>query len=172
MVVSSARRDRRQSDGRSAGKRHRWNGAGAPLAPLTVQDARATTDEAEARSDAPKSIAASLLVPADMLSIGVPGDDAGGGAQSGTTAVPTSPQVAVTHAPQNGATHENPFLVPDAGRLRGRERPRAHASSANRQVAHRHASLGGYADVTGTLMSVSLASRLGGADVTGGGGRP
>ena len=34
------RRDRRQSNGRSAGKGHRWNGAGAPLASLTDRDAR------------------------------------------------------------------------------------------------------------------------------------
>ncbi len=83
---------------------------------LARSKARAESDGAEARSDAPKSIAGSLLVPADMLSMGVPDDDAGGGAQSDATAVPTSPDVAVTHAPQNGAAHQNPFLVPDAGR--------------------------------------------------------
>ena len=83
---------------------------------LARSKARAESDGAEARSDAPKSIAGSLLVPADMLSMGVPGDDAGGGAQSDATAVPTSPDVAVTHVPQNGAAHQNPFLVPEAGR--------------------------------------------------------
>jgi hypothetical protein len=84
---------------------------------LARSKARAESDGAEARSDAPKSIAGSLLVPADMLSMGVPGNDAGGGAENDATAVPTSPDVAVTRVPQNGTTHENPFLVPDAGRL-------------------------------------------------------
>ena len=84
---------------------------------LARSRARAESDGGEARSDAPKSIAGSLLVPADMLSIGVPGNHAGGGAESDATAVPTSPNVAVTQVPQNGTAHQNPFLVPDAGRL-------------------------------------------------------
>ena len=98
---------------------------------LARSPARAEPDEAEARSDAPKSIAGSLLVPADMLSTGAPADDAGG-AKSDATAVPTSPQVAVTHAPQNGAPQENPFLVPDAGRLEGAS---VHARTRRRPIA-------------------------------------
>ena len=84
---------------------------------LARSAARVESDGAETRSDAPKSIAGSLLVPADMLSVGVPDDETGGGADSGTTAVvPTSPEPAVTHTAQNGAAQQNPFLVPDAGR--------------------------------------------------------
>ena len=48
--------------------------------------------------------------------MGVRDDDADGGAHSGTAAVPTSAEPAVTHTAQNGAAQQNPFLVPEAGR--------------------------------------------------------
>ena len=69
-------------------------------------------DGAEVRADAPKSIAASLLVPADMLPTGSPADryqDVGAAAQ------PPGPGAAVADAvPAEDTAHQNPFLVPEA----------------------------------------------------------
>ena len=44
------------------------------MAPRQVQDARNGDEDQKARSDAPKSIAGSLLVPADMLPAASPAD--------------------------------------------------------------------------------------------------
>ena len=73
------------------------------------------TDEAEARSDAPKSIAGSLLVPADMLPAAFPGDDhPNGDEQSRTTGRPPRPgAVTADKASDEDTLHQNPFLVPE-----------------------------------------------------------
>ena len=87
---------------------HQWR--------LARSQERAASDEAEARFDAPKSIAGSLLVPADMLTMGSPVDDANGRKESGVTDLPASREVAVDGASRDGAARENPFLAPQAGR--------------------------------------------------------
>jgi hypothetical protein len=79
----------------------------------------AVTDDAEARSDAPKSIAGSLLVPADMLPAISPGGEySNGDEESRATARPPPPRAAtvVESASDEDALHQNPFLVPEAAR--------------------------------------------------------
>jgi hypothetical protein len=72
------------------------------------------SDRGEARSDAPKSIAGSLLVPADMLPSVVPDDQADGDAVCAVPSLSPPCQVASNPPPTRGAPDQNPFLVPEA----------------------------------------------------------
>jgi hypothetical protein len=78
--------------------------------------ARPTSEGADARSDAPKSIAASLLVPADMLPAAAPADEQLTGDQrSGAIAHPADPGAAIrARSHSEDAVHRNPFLAPEA----------------------------------------------------------
>lgn len=89
-------------------------------------------DSAETRSDAPKSFAGSLLVPAEMLPPApVPEEGANGnGNGPGVTAEPRPDRTADGRAPTHDSVHQNPFLVPEAARL---DRPAR--SSRGRAVA-------------------------------------
>jgi hypothetical protein len=76
-------------------------------------------ESTETRADAPKSIAGSLLVPAEMLSSAVSvaeqvnGDEHGSGTSQGSD---PDPGVVTGDRPQIEATlHQNPFLAPQAG---------------------------------------------------------
>jgi hypothetical protein len=73
-------------------------------------------DGTEARNDAPKSIAASLLVPADMLPVASPVDERPKDDQDGGAAAhPHGPAVVVADAvPAEDTPHQNPFLAPEA----------------------------------------------------------
>ena len=77
---------------------------------------RPATDGGKTRSDAPKSIAGSLLVPADMLPPVLPTDGhVNGNEQSAATERPLRHQATVTDRASHGETpHQNPFLVPEA----------------------------------------------------------
>jgi hypothetical protein len=91
---------------------------------LARSKARAAADGDEARSDAPKSIAGSLLVPADMLPAAFPGERPHGHARSGVTGRPPQPGTpTVDRPPDRDARHQNPFLVPDAAVAAGAGRP-------------------------------------------------
>jgi hypothetical protein len=83
---------------------------------LASSKTRGATDGAEARSDAPKSIAGSLLVPADMLSAPFPGDGhVNRNEQSRATEAPPRPgAVTAGKASDDDTPHQNPFLVPEA----------------------------------------------------------
>ncbi len=76
-------------------------------------NARSQADAAEPRSEAPKSIAGSLLVPAEMLSGRLPTDQP---ATNGTeqAALPRGRSIAVDGAPGAERARQNPFLVPPA----------------------------------------------------------
>jgi hypothetical protein len=75
-----------------------------------------STDGAGTRSDAPKSIAGSLLVPADMLPAASPGDEyPNGDGQSRATERPPRPGASSADRGSDEDTlHQNPFLVPEA----------------------------------------------------------
>ena len=78
------------------------------------RDSRARrAEDAEPRSDAPKSIAGSLLVPADMLPASVP---ASSGASDPTDRAPGADMEEAESGPDaqslRGEGHPNPFLVP------------------------------------------------------------
>ena len=83
-----------------------------------------TRGAAEARSDAPKSIAGSLLVPADMLPAAFLADgDANGDQQPSVAAQPLRATSATADGARDDATtHPNPFLVPEAATLGPRRR--------------------------------------------------
>ena len=120
---------------------------------LARSPARAESDGAEARSDAPKSIAGSLLVPADMLSIGVPDDETGGGAHSVRRRyrlLLRSPSNMCRRTARLTRTRSS-FRTQAAPRTRVSPRARVFGQSPDCSPARL---LGGYADVTGTLMSV------------------
>lgn len=79
----------------------------------------AISDETtEIRSDAPKSIASSLLVPADMLdsalSTASPREAAGSSAPEPDTAIADHRPLASSGPAADGANHRNLFLSPDA----------------------------------------------------------
>ena len=76
-------------------------------------DARPEADAAEPRSEAPKSIAGSLLVPAEMLAGSLPADQP---ASSGTeqAALPRGRSTAVDGTSGAERARRNPFLVPPA----------------------------------------------------------
>jgi hypothetical protein len=79
---------------------------------------RSGADETEARADAPKSFAGSLLVPAEMLTPASPPEERVNGSTEGRTENP--PQASCRTADELSAQtrlHENPFLVPDAAQL-------------------------------------------------------
>jgi hypothetical protein len=78
--------------------------------------ARPSDESAQARSDAPKSIAASLLVPADMLPAAFPydgpvdGDQQSGASERAPDPEPANPE----RASSEDTRHQNPFLVAEA----------------------------------------------------------
>jgi hypothetical protein len=76
---------------------------------------RAAADGTEVRSDAPKSIAASLLVPAEMLEPGAPPTSSGAPAPRDCHSVLTteSPSLLVPEDHLRAADHVNPFLAPE-----------------------------------------------------------
>ena len=80
-------------------------------------------EAAEARSDAPKSFAGSLLVPADMLPAAFTPDERSESQQGRAAAPPTRADAdpGARTADGNGA-HQNPFLVPEAARVEPRPR--------------------------------------------------
>jgi hypothetical protein len=71
---------------------------------------------AEPRSDAPKSIAASLMVPADMLAAALPSDGHHNrhDERRGTERSPHPGSDAPDEASFDDALHQNPFLIPEA----------------------------------------------------------
>jgi hypothetical protein len=78
----------------------------------------------EARADAPKSIAGSLLVPAEMLSSAIPPDEDLKGREQGRAAAPlprANAGAGERESPETGV-HQNPFLVPEAARVEHRSR--------------------------------------------------
>ena len=97
-------------------------------------------DAAEARSDAPKSFAGSLLVPADMLPPASPPEEDLNGNKQGRTvaAAPRANAGAGDRAPAEIGVHQNPFLVPEAARVEDRSR-----STRRRMLAALLASPGG-----------------------------
>ena len=92
---------------------------------LARSKTRAATDDGETRSDAPKSIAGSLLVPADMLPPAVPADGhLDGNAHNDAGEPPPGLTTDSTdRAPAEDAPHQNPFLVPEAARVEHGWRP-------------------------------------------------
>jgi hypothetical protein len=78
----------------------------------------------ETRSDAPKSFAGSLLVPADMLPpVSPPDEDLNGNEQGRTVAAPPRANAgAGDRASAENGVHQNPFLVPEAARVEPRSR--------------------------------------------------
>jgi hypothetical protein len=76
----------------------------------------AATQDAEARSDAPKSIAGSLLVPADMFPVASPGDQHPNGDEQSraTERPPGCGAVAADRGADEDTVHQNPFLLPQA----------------------------------------------------------
>jgi len=81
-------------------------------------------DALEVRSDAPKSIAGSLLVPADMLPAAFAQDECRNENPQGQAAPPPPRAHADPGTPASAETgvHQNPFLVPDAARVEHRSR--------------------------------------------------
>lgn len=77
----------------------------------------AATEDAAARSDAPKSIAGSLLVPADMLPAASPADRRPNGdwqSRSTDQPPPGSSAVPADNGADNDTVQQNPFLLPEA----------------------------------------------------------
>jgi hypothetical protein len=74
-------------------------------------------DGDQARADAPKSIAASLLVPAEMLPVASPVDGRPNGDQDGGAATkpPGSAAALADGVASEERAHQNPFLAPEAG---------------------------------------------------------
>jgi hypothetical protein len=79
----------------------------------------AATDGGEARSDAPKSIAGSLLVPADMLPSAIPADGTLEGSAHADAGEPPSGlrTDSTDRSFAKDAPQQNPFLVPEAARV-------------------------------------------------------
>ena len=96
---------------------HQWRRSPS----TTVDDG---PDGAEARSDAPKSIAGSLLVPVELLTEAAPLEQAP--RHAGSAADPGGAAGASGNGRSAGAAHENPFLLPEAAVLdhSSAERPR------------------------------------------------
>jgi hypothetical protein len=81
-------------------------------------------ESTQTRADAPKSIAGSLLVPAEMLSSAIPPDEHLNGSEHGRVAAPiprANAGAGEPASPETGA-HQNPFLVPEAARVEHRSR--------------------------------------------------
>lgn len=76
----------------------------------------AATQDAEARSDAPKSFAGSLLVPADMFPGASPGDQHPNGDEQSraTERPPGCGAVTADRGADEDTVHQNPFLLPQA----------------------------------------------------------
>jgi hypothetical protein len=89
-------------------------------------------DAPETRSDAPKSFAGSLLVPADMLPAAVAPDERLSENQQGRAAAPSPPADADpgARATAENGVHQNPFLVPEAAHVEQRSR-----STSRRMIA-------------------------------------
>ena len=85
--------------------------------------AGSAADAPETRSDAPKSFAGSLLVPADMLPAAFTPDERSENQQGRAAAPPTRADAdpGARAADENGV-HQNPFLVPEAARVEPRPR--------------------------------------------------
>ncbi len=86
----------------------------------------AAAESTETRADAPKSIAGSLLVPAEMLSSAIPPDEHLNGNEQPRAAEPlprANADAGHRASPETGV-HQNPFLVPEAARLEHRSRSR------------------------------------------------
>lgn len=84
---------------------------------LARSETPAATEDAATRSDAPKSIAGSLLVPADMLPAASPADRRPNGDwQSRPTdqPPPVSSAAPADNGADNDAVQQNPFLLPEA----------------------------------------------------------
>jgi hypothetical protein len=82
-------------------------------------------DGTETRADAPKSIAGSLLVPAEMLSSAIPPDEHLNGNEQGRAAAPlprANAGAGERASPETGVHQQNPFLVPEAARVEHRSR--------------------------------------------------
>jgi hypothetical protein len=84
----------------------------------------ATAEITEARADAPKSIAGSLLVPAEMLSSTIPSDEHLNGNEQGRAAAPLPGANAGSGEPTSPelGVHQNPFLLPEAARVETRSK--------------------------------------------------
>jgi len=81
-------------------------------------------DATEVRSDAPKSFAGSLLVPADMLPPAIAPDERVSENEKGRAAAPpprADADASYRVSAENGV-HQNPFLVPEAARVEHRSR--------------------------------------------------
>ncbi len=85
------------------------------------QNARAEADAAEPRSDAPKSIAGSLMVPADMLDGSLPADQPATRNQQAALQRGTATVVDGTSGAER--SRRNPFLVPPAETAEPRSKP-------------------------------------------------
>jgi hypothetical protein len=73
---------------------------------------RPAPDDIEARSDAPKSIAGSLLVPAEMLTSTYTGEHSSVNGQGPQVAAPSRPDASASGPPPTrDVAHQNPFLV-------------------------------------------------------------
>ena len=81
-------------------------------------------ESTETRADAPKSIAGSLLVPAEMLSSAIPPDQHLNGNEQDRAAAPLPRANAGAGEPASPepGVHQNPFLVPEAARVEHRSR--------------------------------------------------
>jgi hypothetical protein len=107
-------------------KEHPATPAGANQRRLVRSKTHAATDGGETRSDAPKSIAGSLLVPADMLPSAIPADgnlegnahNDAGEPPPGLTTDDSTDRASAEDVPQ-----QNPFLVPEAARVEHGSRP-------------------------------------------------
>jgi hypothetical protein len=84
----------------------------------------ATAESTETRADAPKSIAGSLLVPAEMLSSAITPDQHLNGNEQGRAAahLPRANAGADERGSPETSVHQNPFLVPEAARVEHRSR--------------------------------------------------
>ena len=82
--------------------------------------ARPAPDATETRSDAPKSFAGSLLVPADMLSEAIAPDGPSTDGEQARAAGPPEPTHASDRASAEAGAQQNPFLVPDTARVPNR----------------------------------------------------
>ena len=75
-------------------------------------------DDIEARSDAPKSFAGSLLVPAEMLTTTSTGEHSSVNGHAPQGAAPSRPEASASAPPPTrDVAHQNPFLIPGAGRV-------------------------------------------------------
>jgi hypothetical protein len=125
-------------------------------------------DGTEARSDAPKSFAGSLLVPAEMLTAAPAEEPLVDRAEQSRTqaALPSTAAGPADLAALTG-THQNPFLVPDAAQVRARVRPARLplARVVGRVQDRRNASLAVAVLVIVAAATIAIASVIGGGTV-------